>query len=225
MMNILICTPTYSGQVHAAYAVSLTETICLLRQRGIGAEVHISAGSSLLAAERNRLVEHFWNSTATHMLCVDADLGWPAQAVPAMLATQRDLVCGVYPARDKERVFLFRPRKDAEGRIVQDGHLVGMDYVPAGFLLLSRDCIRKMREAHPGLLCVPKKDNGDRFHALFDNAVYEGEYWGEDFTFCRHAREAGIEIWADPLIEFDHAGVRGMLTSVLIRSEKQDEAA
>jgi hypothetical protein len=28
-------------------------------------------------------------------------------------------------------------------------------------------------------------------------------------------REAGIDIWVDPLIEFDHAGERGCLTQVL----------
>jgi hypothetical protein len=224
-MHVLICTPAYSGQVHATYAVSLADTLCLLRAHGIQVSTQISAGSSLLSAERNRLIEQFWNSDATHMLCIDADMGWPPQAVLAMLNEKRDFICGVYPSRGNDKTFLFRPAKDSTGNIVQDRHLLGMLYVPAGFLLLSRGCIGKMREAYPELRCEPKDgDSQRRLFALFDTEVYENEYWGEDFTFCRRARDAGIQIWCDPLIEFDHAGVRGALTQCLVQNPQKEAA-
>ena len=57
--------------------------------------------------------------------------------------------------------------------------------------------------------------NPDPGYCFFDTQVYEGEFWGEDFVFCRRAREAGIEIWVDPLIQFDHAGTLGMLIQAL----------
>lgn len=216
MPHVLICTPAYSGQVYAQYAASLADTTFLLRTHGVEVSTHISSGSSLLSAERNRIVEQFWHSPATHLLCIDSDLGWPAQAVLAMLDSKRDFVCGVYPTRSGERSFLFRPSKDDAGRPIQDKHLLRMEYVPAGFLLLSRDCIAKMRESRPDLLCTPRDGDVSRsFYAFFDTEVYESEYWGEDFVFCRRAREAGIEIWCDPLIEFDHAGVRGALIQCL----------
>lgn len=224
-MHVFIATPAYSGQVHVPYAISLAETHHLLLQHGVQVTFRLSVGSSLIAAERNRLLELFWSSGATHMLCIDGDLGWPPQAVLAMLEAKRDFVCGVYPTRDGSKSFLFRPKTDSNNCIVQDKHLLAMEYVPAGFMLLSRECVRKMREFHSNLFCVPKQNDRELpFYALFDTEVYEGEYWGEDYVFCRRARQAGVEIWCDPLIEFDHAGTRGALVQCLTPASQKEAA-
>ena len=45
------------------------------------------------------------------------------------------------------------------------------------------------------------------------------EFFGEDYVFCNRAREAGIEIWCDPLIQFSHAGKIGMLRDCLLQNQ------
>jgi hypothetical protein len=52
-------------------------------------------------------------------------------------------------------------------------------------------------------------------YCFFDTEVYDGEFWGEDYVFCRRVREAGFDIYVDPLIEFDHAGTVGSLIEIL----------
>jgi len=215
--SIMIATPAYSGSVNIPYCLSFSETCSTLKLHGIDVKAHIVASGSLLVAERNRIVQAFWESDCTHLLCVDGDLGWPVQAVLAMLDANKEFVAGVYPARGDQKCFLFRPVTDESGAIVTDHHLLKMLYVPAGFMLISRSAIQKMRDKYPELYYEPrdKRNNPEPGYCFFDTEVYEGEFWGEDFVFCRRARGAGIDIWVDPLVQFDHAGTIGMLMDCL----------
>jgi len=216
-MKVMIATPAYSGTVDIPYAVSFAETTALLQSHGIEVVPALRASGSLLVAERNRLVQEFWGSDCSHMLCIDGDLGWPAQAVVAMLETKKEFVAGVYPARGTEKTFLFRPVYQDNGSIETDTHLLKMQYIPAGFMLIARSAIEKMRDAHPDLYFEPKdlRNNPEAGYCFFNTEVWEGEFWGEDFVFCRKAREAGVDIWVDPLIQFNHAGTIGMLLDVM----------
>jgi hypothetical protein len=217
-MKVMIATPAYSGKVDIPYALSLANTMHLLQLHQIAVQPLITASGSLLVAERNRIVQAFWESDCTHLLCIDGDLGWPAEAVLAMLESGKEFVAGVYPARGPEKTFLFRPVSNPDGTIVNDRHLLKMQYIPAGFMLLAKSVIDKMRDTHPDLYYEPKDKsaaNPQPGFCFFNTEVWQGEFWGEDFVFCRKAREAGVEIWVDPLIQFDHAGTIGMLMESL----------
>jgi hypothetical protein len=216
-MKVMIATPAYSGKVDIPYAISLANTMHLLQLHQIEVHPMITASGSLLVAERNRIVQSFWESDCTHLLCVDSDLGWPPQAVLAMLEAKKEFVAGVYPARGAEKTFIFRPFKNDDGTLVTEKHLLKMQYIPSGFMLLARSAIEKMREKHPDLYYEPKdkRNNPEPGYCFFNTEVWEGEFWGEDFVFCRKARQAGVDIWVDPLIQFDHAGTVGMLIDSL----------
>lgn len=217
-IKLMIATPAYSGKVDIPYAISYANTFCLLSSHGIQVEPLLVASGSLLVAERNRILERFWNSDCTHVLLIDSDLGWPAEAVLAMLNANKEFVAGVYPARGEKDTFLFRPVTEPNGKIITDRHLLKMNYIPAGFMMLSRTCLEKMRNYYPELYYEPKNKyvgNPEPGYCLFDTEVWEGEFWGEDFVFCRRARNCGIDIWVDPLIQFDHAGTLGMLIESL----------
>jgi hypothetical protein len=225
-MKLMIATPAYSNSVTSAYAISLSQTILLLNKNLVDVFPLITPSGSLLVAERNRLLEAFWQSDCTHMLCIDSDLGWPAEAVISMLAQNKDFIAGVYPARKLKNKFIFRPVTDQDGALVTENHLVKSEYIPAGFMLLTRNCIAKMRNKFPELYYSPKDPRAvteESTYCLFDTEVYEGEFWGEDYVFCRRAREAGNEIWVDPLIQFDHAGQVGSLIDTFERCSQDLE--
>ncbi len=214
MTKVFIATPAYSGSVDVPYAISLAETTLLLASNGIEVVNRITTSGSLLVAERNRLIKSFLETDCTHILCVDADLGWPAQAVKEMLNQDKDFIVGCYPSR-KENVFLFRPILNEDKSIVKEGQLLEMEYIPAGFMLIKRHVLEKIINDNPQLYFKPKDPNAPDGYCLFNTEVWEGEFWGEDYSFCRLARNSGFRIWADPLIEFDHHGVRGMLIQAL----------
>jgi hypothetical protein len=226
-MKIMIATPAFAGKVDIEYALSFAETKLHLSGLGIAIQTCINTSGSLLVAERNRIVEAFWVSDCTHLLCIDSDLGWPAQAIPAMLKTGKEFVAGLYPARGAENTFLFRPITHDNGSIVTEKHLLKMECVPAGFMLIAKSAIKKMREKHQDLYFEPKikdKINSDSGYCFFNTGVWNGEFWGEDYVFCRKAREAGIEIWVDPYIQFNHAGVVGMFAELFSPQNKYSNA-
>jgi hypothetical protein len=219
-IKIMIATPAYNGQVDIPYCLSFAGTYSILLNNGIDVEPLVVMGSSLLVSERNRIIEAFWNSDCTHILCIDSDLGWPPQAVLAMLQEKKDIIVGVYPARSKtENSFTFRPALNEDKSFIQDRHLLKMEAVPAGFMLISKDCIRKMRDFYPELYYCPKNEEmklkSGPAYAFFNTLVIDGEFWGEDYVFCKRIIDAGMEIWCDPLIQFDHAGKVGMFVECL----------
>lgn len=222
-MKVMIVTPAYSGKVDIPYALSFAHTVNLLAANKIEVQPLIVSSGSLLVRERNLLTEAFWKSDCTHMLCIDADLGWPAEAVMAMLKSEKEFIAGIYPARGNHKAFTFRPVYKDDGSIVTENHLLKMQYIPAGFMLIARSAIQKMRDKHPELYYEPQ-DEHDKHQAaycFFNTEVYEGEFWGEDYVFCRKAREAGVDIWVDPLIQFDHAGTVGMLMQALTPNREE----
>ena len=235
MVKILMASPAYDGKVHVPYAISLAMTCRLLSGYGIQNDVRINISGSLLAAERNRLVKTFLESDSTHMLCLDADLGWSAESVKKLIDYDEPFVAGVYPAR-KEHCFIFRPVLNEDSSIHQsEKGLLEMEYIPAGFMMIKREVFEAIIAKFPELYFRPKKfdENQEDGHSFFNTEIWEGEFWGEDYYFCRKAREAGYKIWVDPTIQFNHAGMCGSLMNVLtnkkdvsmsdIEKEKQQE--
>jgi hypothetical protein len=223
-IKLFIATPAFDGKVYLPYAVALAETFALLQKNHINTELSLVNSGSLLCAERNRLIDAFLRSDCTHMLCIDSDLGWPAQAVIAMLQKQEDFICGVYPARG-ESSFFFRPTLKEDGSVLinPEKGLVSMQYVPAGFMLLTRKILEDTITFHPDLRFEPKDKSSCPGYALFNTELYDGEFWGEDFVFCRKVRMSGFEIWADPMIQFNHAGNIGMLADVLTEKKPEEK--
>ena len=220
--KFFISTPAYEGKVYVHYAMSLLDTSEILRMSGFEVLVRIPVGSSLLVSDRNRILQMFWESGAEYLLCVDNDLSWDPMVVPKLLndmtVGDKEFVAGVYPTRDG-KAFNFRPETEEDGRIIIDEKtkLLKMQYVPAGFMLMKRSVIEKLHNKFPELKYTPKdpRSEAESAYCLFNTEVWEGEFWGEDYVFCRRVREAGIDIWVDPLIQFNHAGVIGSLIEVL----------
>jgi hypothetical protein len=221
--KLFIATPAFEGKTHLQYALSLAETASLCKKNHIEIQYCIVASGSLLCAERNRLVEAFLHSDCTHMLCIDSDLGWAAEAVLGILKKDVSFVGGCYPART-EKSFLFRPCLNEDQSLVVDKEkgLIKMEHIPAGFILIRREVLEKMVKDYPERRFVPK-DGKPSGSALFNTEMYEGEFWGEDYVFCRLLRQSGFEIWVDPMIQFDHGGNIGVLASALTdkRPEQQ----
>lgn len=229
-LRVLLATPSYDRNVTHTYSSALTETCCALRAKNIVVNSSLLVASSLLCKTRNTILSMFLESDATHLLCVDADLGWPAEAVESMLQANKDIICGVYPARseasEQKNSYIYVPELDADNMCTTDRHLIKALYVPAGFMLIKREAIERMVAKFPERY-VETFSNADKvakkLHVFFNTEIYDGMYWGEDYIFCRLAREAGNEIWVDPTIQFNHAGRVGRLVDELTFGRSKEE--
>lgn len=226
MTKIFIATPAFDGKVTVNYACSLCDTRLYLAANAIESQVHIRTSGSLLVRERNDIIKEFLRTDSTHLMCIDSDIAWNALDIKKLIEYNEDFVAALYPARGPERAFLFRGVYDGpDGRMtISEKKLLPMEYVPAGFMLLKRCVLEGMIKHFPELYYEPKDEslkhaNG---HHLFAIELMDGEFWGEDYVFCRRARQAGFKIWVDPLIELDHAGVRGAFVQTLTTDPIQE---
>ena len=217
----MIASPCHHGKVDTQFTLSLLQTCYSLDHADIKVNILLPGTGSILAKERNDILEAFWKSDCTHLLCVDNDLGWDPNTPLKFLNYDKDFVAGVYPARTNNSnspKFIFRPDIDHSDSIRVDSQgLLKMLAVPAGFMLLSREAIKTMRDAYPNLYYegLGFNKNFESGYALFNTEIIDGDFWGEDYVFCKKAIDAGIDIWCDPTIEFNHAGTVGKLSEIL----------
>ena len=202
---IVIATPSLDGNVSAHYAGSLVRSLGVLRQRGIHAEIHFEIGNSLIADARNKLVAKFLATAATDLVFIDADLSWNAEDLARLLDFPVPFVAGVYQRKSRAKLDFtvkFGPA------IVRDAHgLMAAERVGTGFMRLRRDCIERLAAAHPELrLKNPNDPDDPHLFALFDTTIVDGQFVGEDFSFCDRWRAIGGEVLIDPAIAFAHHG-------------------
>lgn len=215
MTKIFIATPAYGGIVHANFATSLVDTVKFLNEHGIETVIQLMTSGTLLVAERNRLINFFLNSDATHMLCIDSDMGWHSQTVKEFIDFDEEFIAGVYLTKNGKE-FKCKPKFNSDHSIVRsEKNLIEMENVGAGFMLLKRSVIEKMIEKFPELAFRSEIPLFEKGYCFFNTEIWDGRFWGEDYVFCRRAREAGVRIWVDPMVELDHMGQKGILMHVL----------
>jgi len=102
----MIATPAYGGMVTATYALSLFHLQSALTSHGVQHEVKLLSNESLIPRARNTLCAYFLRGMNdgrgphfTHLLFVDADIGFAPQAVLRLLAFNEPVCCGAYPCK------------------------------------------------------------------------------------------------------------------------------
>lgn len=212
MAKIFIATPAFRGQVTNDYAISLANTILALFKAGHESVLKIRNSGSLIALERNAMVEYFIKSDCSHMLCIDADISWQAEDLLKMIAYDKDFMSGCYPNRDVKTGFHFKAVENKDGSFVYVENLIKMLCVPAGFMLIKRLVIETLYYKFENLYYQPPTGSDLGLQcALFNTELMNGYMWGEDYMFCLRAGHAGFDIWVDPSLIFNHNGVIGSL--------------
>lgn len=206
-VRLVIGTPTHDGRFTLQYLRSFMRTIEALRGLGVTCDLITVPGESLITRARNHIVRQFRQTTGTHLLMIDEDMGWEPQSVIRLLVAAQDVdvvggcgprkaypitFCGNFPGGDRIELH------PANG-------LVRLDEIGSGFLLMTRKCLDMMCETYLELRYIEPPAMIELF-ALFDCKIEAGRYWSEDFAFSRRWRAIGGTVWADPQITLEHVG-------------------
>ena len=208
--KLMMAIPCYDGKVNIKTAFAIAQLVPKLDKMGVQITlVHLS-GCSIITKARNKLVANFMDSECTDLLFVDADVVINADAVTRLLAlsTDRDIVAGTYPRRATDAKFFLDFHLDEHNQLEFDENgLMRVESVATGFMLIRRHVLEHLIEAHPEWEYKGDGD-GDVEYAVFDFAIVDGNYIGEDYLFCRRAREAGFKVYLDPMISLPHIGTQ-----------------
>lgn len=210
--SLMVASPMYGGLCHDAFLLGMLDLRQACDAHRVPLHVLTIRNESLVQRGRNTCVAHFLASDATHLLFIDADIGFSAGAALRLLAHRREVVGATYAKKSLgEPDFAVIPLPEVP---VRDGGLVEVHSLPTGFLLLSRDAIQRMVGAygaatryriHPSEASGPWSDN---LFALFDCERDDASlsYFSEDYTFCQRWRRLGGQCWLDPHILLEHHG-------------------
>jgi hypothetical protein len=175
-----------------------------------GVQVQLShlSGCSLITKARNILVASFLESDCTDLLFVDADIVVDADSVLRLLAlsTGKDITAGMYTRRAEDRKFFLDIYTDKANALEFDQHgMLRVENVATGFMMIQRHVLEKMIASHPEWTYFNDVYNRNE-SALFDFELTNGQYVGEDYTFCKRARADGFTVFIDPEITLPHVG-------------------
>src|SRR5450432_4587201 len=100
-IHLMVATPCFGGQVSSIYAGSMFHLQRAVRSRpNIDLTVLMRDGDALITRARANLVTLFLdNPAATHLLFVDADIGFTPDQVFRLIESGADVVAGVYPIK------------------------------------------------------------------------------------------------------------------------------
>jgi len=231
----MIATPMYGGLCNGSYTVGLLTAVGVFSQHGIAMQYAHMMNESLITRARNSLTRDFLASECTHLMFIDADIGFNPHDIPPMVKADKDIICGIYPKKEINWVDVAEAVKDGVDprnlhhhtgafvvNLVGDAKTAEGDmYEPleianggTGFMLIKREVFECLIGRVPTY-------NNDVFAAVDDQTakIEINEFFAtsidkesgnrllsEDYHFCKIAREAGFKVWAAPWAHLSHTG-------------------
>lgn len=205
-VRLAVLTPSLTGQVHIEHGEAIADLRVQCLRRGIAFRRFYNKGSSVLCKNRNALTQAALDSGATHILWVDGDIAFNANAVFRLMDHDKDIIAGA--AQKRTHKWGEPGAMMLDGDLVRDADgLLNVRRVGTGFLLIKADVFRRMVDE----LLAPEYFTRDgakgdlRMHRWFWFDVDEDGYdVGEDYYFCNQAKRLGFECFVDPDIRLSH---------------------
>jgi len=208
--RVHMCMPCYGGQLTESTFMSYIKWANTARQLGLDWTVETMTNESLISRARNTLTAKFLHTKeSTHLMFIDADIGWEPWHLLVMLDAQKDVIGGLYPMKSLPIKWCVNGIP-GQPEPAPDQNLIEVSKTGTGFMLIKRDVFEKL-DAHPAT--KPFKNDIGLDPALdpymktyFDTAVREGRYYSEDWTFCENWRDIGGQVWVDKRVLLRHTG-------------------
>ncbi|MFD2234116.1 hypothetical protein [Phaeospirillum tilakii] len=232
-IHLFVAAPCYGGLVTTHFAVSLIKLQRACIDQGLTLSFSLLGGDALIPRARANLVQRFLEiPDATHLLFVDADIGFEPEQVFGLLAAGKDFCGALYPLKKLNWDLIGEMARDgipdiesnALNYVVEfldqrpapvEGEMMRVRALGGGFMMLTRAAVTRLIAAHPDLrfalsdVRASRGDTGDSAgYALFDPIIDpdSGTYLSEDYALCKRWRDIGGEIWASLRSRLTHCG-------------------
>jgi hypothetical protein len=222
----------YGGMAAGIYTVSMVQLPAIFLRNGVDSVYGYSWNESLVPNARNILTHQFLESQASHLMWIDADIGFHPMDILSMLIADKDIVCGIYPKKEIDWTRVARAVKAGVPPEELSNHAglfaiklldrsaggdvdrsAGGDYASdelfeieaggTGFMLIKRSVFDTLSDHVADYL--PDRKVVKEFYATTIEPG-TGKLITEDYHFCRQARSHGFKIYAAPWVRLSHAG-------------------
>ena len=187
-----------SPKVVIGVPVSDTDAMRALTAQAIGGAI-IGAGGTVIdmvlrrscdiVSNRTWLVNYALKTEATHILFVDADMVFPADTIPRLLAHGKDIVGVEYKKREFPVSWTY---KLLDGVERSETEIYKASHTGTGLMLINLEVFRNWKTTDP--------------YFNFGRDSQGALALGEDAWFCNAARDNGFDTWIDPTLAIGHIG-------------------
>jgi hypothetical protein len=220
--------PCYGGNIMARCFHSFLNFIPYAEENGINYEIETLSNCSLISLGRSMMVtaalkQKDW----THLFWIDSDVSWEPKHVHYLLAADKDIVTGSYPAKclplksasgpSKVKKKLLAQYKDTDpngmipeevlkAQIKEEGDFVESNFLTTGFMCIKRNVIEKMIEHYTDLNMYYQ---GERHCHLFETMIDKDRdnlFLGEDYSFVKRANNIGFKSYLASKVSLGHIG-------------------
>lgn len=224
-INLMIGTPMFGGKADCSYIETILHIKHWSMKNNIGLEFCFLTDQSSISHARNEIAMEFLSSDCTHLLFLDADVGFDVEpSLKKMLDADVDFIVGSYPRKsiDWDRVIEMAKagmsaqdiQRKASSQLIhpQDpnfdyNQIVEITHAPTGLMLLKRKVFDDYRQ-HYGDKGRSYTNKGRPSYNYFGTAVFPNRdsYVSEDTYFCLHHTGRGGKIYFLPSVQSVHEG-------------------
>jgi hypothetical protein len=233
--NLLVATPMYGGMCNGQYTLGMIQMVSVFTQARVPFQYSYMMNESLITRARNSLAHDFLATECTHMMFIDADIGFNPTDILHMINANKDIICGIYPKKEIDWlqvtnavqagvppqelnkytgafvVNLVGDAKSAQGDINQP---IQISNGGTGFMLIQRKVFETLIGKVPTynndmFLAVDTDRKQKVIHEFFATSIDKdsgNRLLSEDYHFCKIARDAGFTVWAAPWANLVHCG-------------------
>lgn len=159
-------------------------------------------GCPYISAARASMLRRAMDAKADVVVFIDYDMSWGPEDLLKLIQTEGDVVSGAYRFKIDNEEYMGKLFTDERGRpIVREDGCVKAEWIPAGFLKVTKEAVNHFMGAYPELVYGPRYSP---LVDLFNHGAFEGLWWGEDYAFSRRWHACGGEIWVVPDINLTH---------------------
>lgn len=216
-LSVFIAMPV-KGDIPPETVIALIDTLDALRLKGIPHRYEMFIGGTVCGS-RSMAVAKFLASDCNRLLFIDSDMIWVPDDVIRLLAmsTAMEVVLAPYPSR-QEPVQFFIKCQDSNRVPVNEHGCAAIDGAGLGFAIIHRDVMAKLTEQAPVIQYMLQPD----VPQVFQFAISDGHFRGEDIKFCIDAKALGYQCWLDPTIVLGHIGKKTFSAPLLDNVTRKD---
>ena len=192
--SLFLASPMYGGQAYGSYTKSIADLGILCTKMGVQLQLHFLFNESLITRARNYCADEFLRARYTtedgvehqytHLMFIDADVGFNPQDVIALLAmssdeSEYDVIGGPYPKKciSWEKIKLAVDKGVADENPEVLANFVG-DYVfnpKSGTTTISLSEPCEVSEIGTGFMMI-KRSTFERYDTAFPHQSYKPDH-------------------------------------------------
>ena len=190
-IRLYLGMPMYGGMLGENTLHGVLGLQSWTKDQGVGMKLQTMGNESLITRARNTIVSMFLddqNYIGTHLLFIDADIGFQPQNIERLIRADKDIACGIYPRKCihwnqvidavKKNPNITEDQISYKGlgynlnfedpqNIQLIGGFVEVMEAATGMMLIKRDVFNKMKKAYP-----ERKYNSDQ---IVNGAKYKSD--------------------------------------------------